>query len=68
MQPAKAPVGFFVGDELAFVLDNPRALGNRPQGEHAAAVNRRGRTTMRRRGFLVFVLFIRSRILRRPSA
>ena len=41
MKPAKTPVGLFVGDELAFVLDNPRALWNRPQGKYPASMDRR---------------------------
>ena len=42
MQPAKASVGFFVGDELPFVFNNPGALWNPPQGKHAASMDRRG--------------------------
>ena len=38
---AVAPIGFFVGNQLAFVFDDARALGNASQSKHAAAMDRR---------------------------
>jgi hypothetical protein len=68
MKPAKAPVGFFVSDQLAFVFDDPGALGDRPQGEDAAAMDRRSPHNDTPKNLFALSLFHISRILRAPAA